>query len=68
MHEMPDELVPVLKRSGYAADPKIGKLTGFRVTPCGDWKDRIPAVLQKPMGQNFLRRWDEVRKANAWDQ
>lgn len=67
MHELPAELASVLTKAGYEPDPGEQTFTGFRVTPCSDWKGTVQSALRKPTGQNFLRRWDEVRKTNGWD-
>jgi hypothetical protein len=65
MHELPRELAPLLERAGYHPDPVLGVFTGFQVTPCSDWKGRIPESLRKPVGQNFIRTWNEVRSENS---
>ena len=64
LHELPNELAPLLTGAGYSPDPFLGVFTGFRVTPCSDWKGQIPERLRKPVGQNFLRTWEEVRVKN----
>ncbi len=66
LHELPNELAPILEGAGYSPDPFLGVFTGFRVTPCSDWKGQIPERLRKPIGQNFLRTWEEVRVQNGW--
>lgn len=66
LQELPNELGPLLERTGYSPDPSLGVFTGFRVTPCSDWKGQIPEKLRKPIGQNFLRTWEEVRVKNGW--
>jgi hypothetical protein len=65
MHELPCELAPLLERAGYHPDPVLAVFTGFQVTPCSDWKGRIPESLRKPVGQNFIRTWNEVRSENS---
>lgn len=64
MCELPEELTPLLQ-NGYSADPIVGRFTGLRVTPCSDWKGHQLQAIKKPTGQNFLRRWDEVREFNG---
>ncbi len=64
MCELPEELAPLLQ-NGYSPDPLVGRFTGLRVTPCSDWKGHKLKAIKKPTGQNFLRRWDEVRDFNG---
>lgn len=64
MCELPEELAPALQ-NGYSPDPLVGRFTGLRVTPCSDWKSHTLTAIKKPTGQNFLRRWDEVRAFNG---
>jgi hypothetical protein len=66
LHELPNELAPILERAGYRPDPSVGVFTGFRVTPCSDWKGQLPVKFRKPVGQNFLRTWEELRAKNGW--
>lgn len=66
LHELANELTPILEGAGYTPDPSLDVFTGFRVTPCSDWKGQIPEKLRKPSGQNFLRTWEEVRVQNGW--
>lgn len=66
LHELPNELAPILEGAGYSPDPSVGVFTGFRVTPCSDWKGQLPVKFRKPVGQNFLRTWEEVRAKNGW--
>jgi hypothetical protein len=66
LHELPNELAPILEGAGYSPDPSLGVFTGFRVTPCSDWKGQLPVRFRKPIGQNFLRTWEEVRAKNGW--
>ena len=65
MTRLTGEVADRLAAAGYRLDPKLGSFTGWRVTPCGDWRGQLPAVL-KPGGNNFLRRWSEVRAVNGW--
>ena len=67
LHELPNELAPLLATAGYKPDPFMGVFTGFRVTPCSDWKGQIQPKIRKPVGQNFLRTWEEVRIKNGWE-
>ena len=67
LHELPNELTPLLTGAGYSPDPSLGVFTGFRVTPCSDWKGQIPEKIRKPVGQNFLRTWEEIRVKNDWE-
>lgn len=66
MTTLPARLGATLARAGYQQDPVLKVFTGFRVTPCGEWKGRIQEEVRKPIGQNFLRTWTEVKTANAW--
>jgi hypothetical protein len=66
MTTLPSGLAAELERVGYRPDPLLKAFTGFFVTPCGEWKGRIREEVRKPMGQNFLRTWSEVKTANGW--
>jgi hypothetical protein len=67
LHELPNDMTTQLERAGYSRDPSLGVFTGFRVTPSSVRKGQIPDMIRKPNPQqNFLRTWEDVRKANGW--
>ena len=63
MYKLPDvdALWQRLQAAGYDRDPHLKEFTGFSVTPARDVAGLLPDTFAKPIGQNYLRQWEEVR-------
>jgi mRNA-degrading endonuclease RelE of RelBE toxin-antitoxin system len=53
-----------LRNSGYSPDPQLGMFTGISILLSGEL-EHLECAIPRPLGNNALRRWNEVFGGNS---